>query len=142
MTSKITLEKSYIVLIEFLMLSKRRVIQVGDEVGLTSMQTLMLFLLNRPRPMNEFKKILNCDASNVTGLVDGLVQKGLAGRYENKDDRRIKMVQLEPRGEQIRSTLLKNLTEQDSPIQSRLTPEEFETFINLLEKITDGQSYV
>jgi hypothetical protein len=75
MSHTTSLEASYLVFIEFLMLSKQRVIELGSECDLTGMQTMMLFLLDRPRPMNHFKKIFNCDASNVTGLVDGLEQK-------------------------------------------------------------------
>ncbi|MDB5165083.1 MAG: hypothetical protein JWL89_709 [Candidatus Saccharibacteria bacterium] len=136
MATATSLEESYLVLIEFLMLSKRRVIELGTELGLTGMQTMMLFLLSAPRPMNSFSKMFNCDASNVTGLVDGLEQKKLASRYESTEDRRIKMVKLEPKGAQVRSALLSRLTDRDdSPILSKLSAEEFQTFIALLQKI-------
>lgn len=135
MTAKTSIEESFLVLIEFLMLSKRRVIELGTESGLTGMQTMMLFLLSEPRPMNSFSKIFNCDASNVTGLVDGLEQKKLAARYESTKDRRIKMVRLESKGVSVRSALLTRLTKEDSPILSRLDDQEFQTFISLLQKI-------
>jgi DNA-binding MarR family transcriptional regulator len=135
MATTTSLEESYLVLIEFLMLSKRRIIELGAESGLTGMQAMMLFCLSKPRPMNSFSKMFNCDASNVTGLVDGLEQKKLASRYESTKDRRIKMVKLEPKGEQVRSALLSRMTDQDSPILSKLTPKEFQVFITLLQKI-------
>jgi DNA-binding MarR family transcriptional regulator len=141
-TSTISLEQSFIVLIEFLMLSKHRVIELGTEYGLTGMQTIMLFMLDRPRSMNNFKKVFNCDASNVTGLVDGLEQKDLASRYEASEDRRIKMVKLEPKGEDVRSSLVKKLSKRDSPLLDRLTSEEFDTLVGLLQKITVSNTSV
>ncbi|HTB48851.1 MAG TPA: MarR family transcriptional regulator [Verrucomicrobiae bacterium] len=131
-----SLEQSYLLLIEFLMLSKRRVLELGAEFDLTGMQAMMLFLLDHPRPMNNFKKVFNCDASNITGLVDGLEQKKLASRYENQDDRRIKMVRLDAKGKRVRSDLVSRLATRDSSIFSQLSPTEFQTFIQLLQKIT------
>ncbi|HVV66712.1 MAG TPA: MarR family transcriptional regulator [Candidatus Saccharimonadales bacterium] len=129
-------EEAYMVLIKFLMLSKHRVIELGSEYDLTAMQTMTLFLLDEPRPMLRFKKVFNCDASNVTGIIDGLEHKKLVSRYENPDDRRIKMVKLEEQGETVRSALLQKLGHQDGPILSRLDPGEFRTFITLLRKVT------
>ncbi len=135
MTQPATLEQSYLILLKFLMLSKSRVMELGAECGLTGMQAMMLFLLDKPRPMNNFRKVFNCDASNITGLVDGLEQKKLASRYEDPADRRIKMVQLEAKGKRMRTALLRNLTH-DSPLLSKLSPAELRSFTKLLQKIT------
>ena len=137
MATATSIEQSYLVLIEFLTLAKRRVIEIGSEHGLTAMQTMMLFLLDEPKAMNSFTKVFSCDASNVTGLVDGLEQKKLAKRFENPADRRIKMVELCEKGRDIRTALLRDLARQDSRLHSRLNEEEFETFIGLLQKITE-----
>jgi DNA-binding MarR family transcriptional regulator len=136
-----TLEQSYLVLFHFLMLSKRRVFELGAKHDLTGMQTMMLVQLDHSRPMNGFKKIFNCDASNVTGLVDGLEQKSLAARYENADDRRIKMVKLTAKGKRLRATLLRQFTTHNGPILSRLTPDERQHFTQLLLKITSNESH-
>jgi DNA-binding MarR family transcriptional regulator len=142
MSQQTSLEQSYLVLLNFLMLSKRRVFELGAESGLTGMQAMMLFMLDHPRPMHNFKKVFNCDASNITGLVDGLEQKQLASRYEDQADRRIKMVKLEPKGKRARTTLLRNLSAHGSPLLSKLNPAELQTFIALLEKITTGEQHV
>lgn len=142
MSHETSLEQSYLVLLRFLMLSKRRLIELGAECDLTSMQVMMLFMLDQPRPMNNFKKIFNCDASNITGLVDGLEQKQLASRYEDPKDRRLKMVRLETKGKRVRTALLRNLTSTGSPLLSKLTPTELATFVKLLKKITAGEQTV
>lgn len=136
MTQQATLEQSYLVLVRFLLLSKKQVIDLGAEYGLTGMQALLLFQLDQPRPMNIFSKIFNCDASNITGLVDGLVQKKLARRYEDPEDRRVKMVKLEAKGTRIRNSLVHDLTAQDNPLLAKLSPAEQQSFIKLLQKIT------
>jgi DNA-binding MarR family transcriptional regulator len=87
--------------------------------------------------MSDFMKIFNCDASNVTGLVDGLEQKNLASRYEIQQDRRLKMVKLEAKGRRVRTALIKGLTH-GSPLLARLNPDELTIFVELLRKITSG----
>jgi DNA-binding MarR family transcriptional regulator len=134
-----SLEKAFLVLIKFLMLSKHRAIDLGTEYGLTGMQTFMVLLLEEPRPMYSFKKVFNCDASNITGLVDGLEQKELASRYESQEDRRIKMVRLDEHGRAVRRALLRKIAAHDGPVFTRLNPHEFQTFIKLLQKVTGDQ---
>ena len=136
MSDKMPLEESYMCLFKFMALSKHRVIALGAEHGLTGMQTMMIVLLESPRPMNAFSKMFNCDASNITGLVDGLEEKELASRYEDPNDRRIKIVQLEPRGKKLRKHMFKHLGTQDNPIFSKLDEDELETFVHLLQKLT------
>lgn len=136
MTQQASLEQSYLALIKFLMLSKRRIMELGAQNDMSGMQAMTIFLLDCPRPMNSFKKVFNCDASNVTGLVDGLEHKNLASRYENAADRRIKMVKLTPTGERMRTSLISDITVHENPLLSRLSNDELTTFITLLEKIT------
>lgn len=136
MKDKVTLEESYTLLFKCMMLSKRHVIDTGTRHELTAMQTMMLFLLDSPRPMNAFSKIFSCDASNITGLVDSLEQKKLAYRFEDKKDRRIKMVRLEPTGKKLRSELVQSLATRDNPLLAKLNDSELNTFTCLLQKIT------
>jgi DNA-binding MarR family transcriptional regulator len=138
MKEQASLEQSYLILLKFLMLSKHRIMELGAQYDMSGMQAMTLFLLDTPRPMSDFRKVFNCDASNVTGLVDGLEQKRLAGRFEHPEDRRIKMVELNARGKRLRDTMIKNLTTTESPLLSRLTPDELKTFVGLLQKITQG----
>lgn len=142
MTQDASLEQSYMVLIKFLMLSKHRLLQLGVEHDISGVQAITLFLLDEPRPMNGFKKIYNCDASNVTGIIDGLEEKGLAGRYEHASDRRIKMVQLTVKGRRLRSALVGNLTTRENPLLSRLDDNELKTLVKLLEKITRPAAHI
>ncbi len=134
------LEESYLLLIKFVLFSKRHMVELAAKDDLTAMQAMMLFLLDEPRPMSSFKKIFNCDASNITGLVDGLEEKKLAARFSNPSDRRVKMVKLSPKGSRLRHKLLSRLARQDGSILSKLQADELKTFTALLAKITNGSA--
>lgn len=136
MTKQASLEQSYLVLVHFLMMSKHRIIELGREYGLTAMQAMTLFLLERHRAMHELKAVFNCDASNITGLVDGLEAKGLATRYEDPHDRRIKLVQLSAKGSKMRTALLTRAVD-ESRLLANLSDSEKTELIRLLAKITD-----
>ena len=136
MNKELTLEKSYLILVEFLMMSKRRVAEIGAKYNLSSMQAITLLSLEEPRPMGDFRHIFNCDASNVTGIIDGLEQKQLVKRYEIDSDRRVKLVQLLTNGKRLRSTLLHELTTDGQYVLADLSDSEAATFIELIKKIT------
>ena len=139
MSESLSLEQSYLVFIEFLLLSKKRIFEIGTKYHLTGMQTTTLLLLEKPRPIGSFRHIFNCDASNVTGIIDGLEQKGLVKRYVVNSDRRIKMVKLLSKGIKVRATMLTLLTSDDQYILSSLTDEEAENFITFVRKITQSK---
>ena len=136
MTMSTIKEKSYLALVEFLMLSKHQIIEHGGTYGLTVMQSMTMFLLAESRPMNSLKNIFNCDASNITGLIDGLEQKQLVERAEHPSDRRLKIVQLTDKGNEIRAQLLNDVTSAPDYWANRLSPAETATFIELVRKIT------
>jgi DNA-binding MarR family transcriptional regulator len=128
----------YLSLLEFLMNSKHHIMQLGNQHGITPMQamTLMLTKPDEPRPMNSFCKLFNCDASNVTGIVDGLEEKGLVSRQANPDDRRVKQIRLQPAGRKLQAKLVEELSADDSFVLAPLTREETEQFVRIIEKLS------
>jgi MarR family transcriptional regulator, organic hydroperoxide resistance regulator len=54
-----------------------------------------------PAPMREVAASLQCDASNVTGIVDRLERRGLVERRPGSDDRRVKYLLLTSRGHEV-----------------------------------------
>jgi DNA-binding MarR family transcriptional regulator len=142
MAQQLSLEQSYLALVEFLMLSKQRLVEIGTKYHLSGMQTITLLLLEEPRPMGTFRHIFNCDASNITGIIDGLEQKQLVRRFEINSDRRVKMVKLLTHGKRIRTALLHQLTSDDQYLLANLTPAEAVNFIDLVQKITNTTKLV
>jgi DNA-binding MarR family transcriptional regulator len=127
--------EKYLIYVHFLAQSKRRLFGLAAEHGLTGMQGLMLLMLDRPVPMQRFKSLFNCDASNVTGLADGLEQKGYLARYESEHDRRTKMLRLTHDGEELRKAYARELMSDDTPLMSALDSEEQATLFNLFGKV-------
>jgi DNA-binding MarR family transcriptional regulator len=66
-----------------------------------------LRMLDQPRTMSEVASALQCDNSNVTGIVDSLEEKGLAQRRASEEDRRVKLIELTKEGRRIHTRLAK-----------------------------------
>jgi DNA-binding MarR family transcriptional regulator len=132
------LKHYYLTFIDFLIQQKRVLIEIGLRYELTPMQTLALLLLDKPLPMRSLTATLGCDASNVTGIVDGLQHKNLVQRVEDPNDRRIRMLELSDTGIKLRDTLFAYLIDEvdPNPIFSKLNPQELQTFFHLIDKVT------
>lgn len=74
--------------------------EVSAELGITQggLRALLAIDPEDPRPMRELARVLNCDASYVTGLVDDLERAGYAVRRPAATDRRVKTVALTAAG--------------------------------------------
>src|ERR1700754_2054338 len=83
---------------------KPRRLAVMTELGLSFQQSMALMRLEpgSPLPMSALAQALQCDNSNVTGIVDRLEAAGLAERRPAARDRRVKTVALTPKGESVR----------------------------------------
>jgi DNA-binding MarR family transcriptional regulator len=97
-----------------------RMIRVAGEFGLTPPQLFALRTLDpdEPIPMRALAAALNCDSSNVTGLVDGLTAQGLVERREAEHDRRMRLLVVTPRGREVRRRLFDVMQEVPEPLQA------------------------
>jgi DNA-binding MarR family transcriptional regulator len=75
-----------------------------------------------------------CDASWVTGIVDGLEERGYVQRQAHATDRRVKVVGLTPLGEKAKARALERLFEPPPSFDS-LTPAEQAQLRDLLAKV-------
>ena len=84
---------------------KPRRMAVFAELGLSFQQSMALMHLDQdePLPMSALAAALQCDNSNVTGIVDRLEAAGLAERRAAERDRRVKAVVLTPHGEAVKA---------------------------------------
>ena len=127
----------YLALLEFLMTAKQHIMAIGGEFGLTSIQAVTLLLLDesRPRPMKNFCVLYHCDASNVTGIVDGLEKKGLVSRQNDPHDRRVKVIQLEAAGKKLQQNIIERLSADNGFLFDPLTADETRQFARIMEKL-------
>src|SRR5438105_3050629 len=74
------------------------VVQLDMPIG--QMKTLfILWTAGKPQTMGQLANSLDVSLGTVTGLIDGLVQRGLAHREEDPTDRRQKLASLTPTAE-------------------------------------------
>jgi DNA-binding MarR family transcriptional regulator len=101
------------------------------------MQTFTLVLTDPDelQPMNNLCSVFCCDASNVTGIIDGLEQKNLVSRQSHSQDRRIKVVQIEPEGAKVRDQIMRCLTQRNGELFGALTDVEVKQLASLLQKL-------
>jgi DNA-binding MarR family transcriptional regulator len=78
---------------------------IAADLDLPPAQALALVNLRGPAPMRDLAEVLSCDASNVTGIVDGLERRGLVTRQADPADRRVKHLVLTQEGQRRRDLL-------------------------------------
>jgi MarR family transcriptional regulator for hemolysin len=91
------------------------VVQLDVPIG--QMKTLfILWTAGKPQTMGQLAQALGVSLGSVTGLIDGLVQRGLVRREEDPDDRRQKLARLTPTA----TTRLRRMEHERSLIAGRL----------------------
>jgi DNA-binding MarR family transcriptional regulator len=93
--------------------------------------------LDRPRAMSELAQALHCDNSNVTGIVDSLEEKGLAGRRPSEGDRRVKLVELTEEGRRLRARLMREAAKPPAWLQG-LSEADQKTLRDVLGRAADA----
>jgi len=98
--------------------NKPRVFELARELDLSPVQLHSLRMLEpgEETPMRALARQLFCDPSNVTGIVDRLVARGLVERRESETDRRVKIIRLTKQGERIRADVVAKMSQPPSEI--------------------------
>jgi DNA-binding MarR family transcriptional regulator len=114
----------------------RDVHTAAAEHGLTPMQAMLLDRLadGVASPQTELARSMNCDTSNLTGLVDALESRGLVERTTPANDRRVRAVITTESGRELRATLSRRLRERN-PVLGRLSAVEQRQLSGLLERL-------
>jgi DNA-binding MarR family transcriptional regulator len=104
------------------------------DVSPPQLKALLSLEPGQARSMRALAQGWKCDASWVTGIVDGLEARGYAERRLHATDRRVKVVAITALGEKAKSRALDCIYE-PPPSLSALTPAEQATLRDLLAKI-------
>ena len=109
--------------------------KASDEYGLTVQQMWAMYALHCDGAMlmGAVAGRLHCDASNVTGIVDRLVARGLVERQPSATDRRAKQLALTARGRQIIEHVITQLPQRLG--FSELSESERNTVFQCLQKL-------
>jgi DNA-binding MarR family transcriptional regulator len=95
--------------------------------------------LEQPRTMSELAKLLRCDNSNVTGIVDTLEDRTLAVRKPSEADRRIKVVELSGQGEQLLKRLRREVAKPPAWVKD-LSERDQQALRDILKRATDASA--
>lgn len=101
---------------------------------LTPVQAKVLLSLSEPVPTGSLADVLCCDPSNITGVVDRLVEGGLLSRTEDRSDRRVKMVTTTAAGRRARESFVAELFG-DVPGMSELSRTQVAELRHVLERL-------
>lgn len=110
-------------------------VAVAREFDLMPPHVIALRSLERPIPMGELARLLACDNSNVTGIIDRLEERGLVERRAAKGDRRVKLVALTPEGRRLKEGVDARMAEPPAPIE-RLSREDQRALRDILRRAT------
>lgn len=136
MTTTSLESNTYWMLIQAAIRAKHDFARLGELYDLSAMQLVTLSFLKpgESLAMNKISLFLSCDASNVTGIVDRLVVRGLIERTECREDRRVKEILLTEKGEHLRRQVIADISATRPESMATLSSEEFEQLNNLLKK--------
>jgi MarR family transcriptional regulator, organic hydroperoxide resistance regulator len=101
------------------------------EVSLTIAQIKSMFFIANESSVNfrTLAKALKVTPSNVTGIIDRLVEQQLVSRKENPEDRRMSMLQLTAKGTKLISGLREMRDTQMLKVLKNLSEDELNTIM-------------
>jgi len=125
-------------LVRLLVTQRAALPPLAAELELSPAQCHVLHLLEpeRPLPMGRLAKVLACDASNVTGLVDRLESRGLVRRRPSAEDRRVKVLILTATGARLRTLLVERMTAPPAALE-RLSVREQQALARILSRLLE-----
>lgn len=118
---------------------KREFKAITESHGLTWTQFHALYHINvEGVPFNFLSEHLHCHASNLTGLIDRMIEKGIVTREQSQEDRRVWLIKLTEKGQEFKNMLLPIYRDNIEKRFSVLEQEELDTLYSLLEKLRSG----
>jgi DNA-binding MarR family transcriptional regulator len=138
MISKQLQDQLSLLIIRSSMKGKYAIVQIAEDHHITMMPAMVMCLLEpgQPVPMKAISTFMSCDPSNVTVIIEQLVNEGLVERKESTQDRRIKTVMLTDKGLALRDKFLEITTSTRLPHLDQLSEQETEQLIAILGKAT------
>jgi DNA-binding MarR family transcriptional regulator len=112
------------------------------ELDMTMAQIKALFTISQGEavPVNRIAEYLGVGQPTASHLVDKIVRQGLAGRSEGPTDRRVTLVRLTPKGEDLVRRLYQGGEEQYRAWVEKLTAEEREGLLSGLQALARAAS--
>jgi DNA-binding MarR family transcriptional regulator len=113
---------------------------LGQDYSFSQAIILQTLLMHREFRMNDLARFLGLTKANASGLVDRLARKGLIARRQGKDDRRVVIVYLTPKGQKVARGLAKVQRQGLAKMMHRVRQQDLKVFIETLEQMAMGLS--
>ena len=107
----------------------------GTGLGLTDFCVLERLLHKGPTPVNTLGSMVDLTRGSISTAVDRLFAKGLVTRVESEEDRRVHVVDLTPRGNDLIVTAFREHSGQMKKVFSELNPEGLRMLEEALRKL-------
>jgi DNA-binding MarR family transcriptional regulator len=107
------------------------------ELKMTIAQLKSLFFISAKGKTN-FKKLadaLEVTPPNITGIIDRLVEQGLVSRTENSEDRRIMLLQMTEKGQELVNHLHENKFQKMRNVMINMSEDELKAMMTGLKGI-------
>lgn len=121
---------------------EKRCNQRLKEAGLTFPQmSALIEIADAPRKKLTFKELekrLSLAQSTTAGLISRLEQKKLVLVTGDKNDKRIKYVEISPLGEEYHKNTKQDMQQAETELLNHFTEKEKELFLSLLKKVNSN----
>jgi MarR family 2-MHQ and catechol resistance regulon transcriptional repressor len=104
-------------------------------LGLSDFGVLELLLHGGPLPVNTIGPMVDLTPGSISIAVDRLVAKGLVSRIESAEDRRVRIVALTPRGQDLIVSAFRKHSLQMKKVFSDLSAEELRSLEVALKQL-------
>lgn len=120
---------------------KRKIGKVGLEYGISSMQAKILgFIYFNSSKRDIFQKTIEEEfdirRSSVTSVLTLMEKNELIKRVSVSEDARLKKIMITDKGIEVNKLVYKQIQEIEGIIEGNLSEEELNSFISILERLT------
>src|SRR6266849_3807083 len=108
-----------------------------EETGIdeTDFRILEVLLNKGPLPVNTIGPKVNLTPGSISVAIDRLLARGLVSRVESREDRRVRVVSLRPKGKELIAPVFRKHAAEIGNVFADATPKEVRSFEMILKKI-------
>lgn len=111
--------------------------EAARELGLSAQQAELLCAAMHPAAVGDIARVLRCDRSNVSRLVDRVALNGLVSRRGSDDDGRVTIIHLSAKGRRLAERFVAALEAQLEPLIQRWPGERAALAVEVLNEVAD-----
>jgi DNA-binding MarR family transcriptional regulator len=108
------------------------------DVTMVQLKAMLLLYLNQPMRMSELATGLGVTLATATGLVDRLVDRGVASREGLPEDRRVVLVRLTASGDRVIGMIWSSSRERMAGLLGALDATQLETLAGVLRSMLEA----